>query len=55
VLSSGEDTKFGIEKEQLFDLIKFIVKECPQLLIRGLMTMGQVNDIDGFKVMHELK
>ena len=37
------------------DLVTFIMKECPQLEFRGLMTMGKVHDIDGFKLMYELK
>ena len=36
-------------------LVDFIYKECPFLQFRGLMTMGRLHDIEGFKAMHALK
>jgi uncharacterized pyridoxal phosphate-containing UPF0001 family protein len=51
VHSSDEDTKYGVPKEQLSDLIGYILKECPYLDFKGLMTIGKLHDIEGFKVI----
>lgn len=54
-MSSDEDTKYGVPKEDVLNLVEFIEKLCPRLKFRGLMTIGKVNDIEGFQIMHDLK
>jgi uncharacterized pyridoxal phosphate-containing UPF0001 family protein len=51
VLTSDEGTKCGIDPKESVDFIKFIYDECPRLKFKGLMTMGKLHDIDGFKVI----
>ena len=50
MLSSDEDTKYGVPKDKCLELIDFVQKECPRLEFRGLMTIGKLNDIEGFQV-----
>ena len=50
VLTSDEGTKSGIEIKDTIPLIKYIYDECPKLKFRGLMNMGKLHDVDGFKV-----
>ncbi len=50
VLTSDEGTKHGVEAEKVLELIKVILETCPRLEIKGLMTMGKLHDIEGFKV-----
>jgi uncharacterized pyridoxal phosphate-containing UPF0001 family protein len=52
VLSSDEDTKHGVPTDQVSELIRFILKDCPMLEFKGLMTMGKLHDIEGFKVIY---
>lgn len=40
VNTSGEDQKSGISPDELSDLVKIVVTECPQLELKGLMTIG---------------
>ncbi|KAI3633935.1 hypothetical protein MIR68_007539 [Amoeboaphelidium protococcarum] len=40
VNTSGEESKGGVEPSQLLDVATHIMKECPQLTLRGLMTIG---------------
>jgi uncharacterized pyridoxal phosphate-containing UPF0001 family protein len=55
VLSSDENTKSGIPPNDVLDLVKYIKTDCPKLSFRGLMSMGILKDIEGFKVMYDLK
>ena len=32
------------------ELIKYIIENCPSLEFKGLMSMGKLNDIEGFAV-----
>ena len=50
VLSSDEDTKHGVEAAKVTELLKLMLESCPRLEFKGLMTMGKLNDIEGFKV-----
>jgi uncharacterized pyridoxal phosphate-containing UPF0001 family protein len=50
ILSSDEQTKHGIEIDKANELISYIRNECPLLRFKGLMTMGLLKDIEGFKV-----
>ena len=50
VYSGDEDSKFGVDKDSLQELVTFIMKECPRLQFQGLMTMGKLHDVEGFKV-----
>lgn len=40
VNTSQEDSKSGITTENCFDLMEFVLKECPNLELAGLMTIG---------------
>ena len=51
VYSGDEDTKHGVDKASLSDLVTYIVKDCPHLEFRGLMSMGKLHDIEGFRVL----
>ncbi|CDW78403.1 UNKNOWN [Stylonychia lemnae] len=51
VLTSDEGTKFGVQQDQVHDLVSYIYNSCPYLRFRGLMTMGRLHDIEGFKVL----
>lgn len=55
VLSSDEDTKHGCDPEKVPELVSYIIKECPRLRFRGLMAMGKIGDIDGFRSVYQLK
>jgi PLP dependent protein len=55
VLSSDEDTKHGMPSEEVPNLVDYILKECPKLHFCGLMTMGKLHDIEGFRLMYELR
>lgn len=50
VLTSDEDTKHGVEAAKVTELLKVMLEKCPRLEFKGLMTMGKLNDIEGFKV-----
>ena len=50
ILSSDEQTKHGIEINKAIELMSYIRNECPLLRFKGLMTMGLLKDIEGFKV-----
>jgi uncharacterized pyridoxal phosphate-containing UPF0001 family protein len=51
VYCGDEDSKHGVEKGSLNELVAYIVKECPRLEFKGLMSMGKLHDIEGFKVI----
>ena len=36
-------------------MIEFIRKECPKLKFNGLMSMGMLSDVEGFRKMYKLK
>lgn len=36
-------------------LVSFIRESCPKLHFNGLMSMGMLNDIEGFSLMYKLK
>jgi pyridoxal phosphate enzyme (YggS family) len=55
VLSSDEDTKNGIPLAEAPKLAEFIIKDCPNLKLKGLMSMGKLHDHEGFRQMYELK
>ena len=46
VNTSGEDSKSGLssDDDDLVDLARFIVKSCPRLHLRGLMTIGSLSE-----------
>ena len=55
VLTGGEDTKHGLEPDQVKGLVCFIRESCPKLRFKGLMSMGMLHDIEGFRKMYKLK
>ena len=55
VHSGGEASKFGVEPEEVPTLVGHIQTDCPQLKFSGLMSMGLLNDIEGFKMMATLR
>lgn len=46
VNTSGEDSKSGLssDDDELANLAQFIVKSCPRLHLRGLMTIGSLSE-----------
>jgi len=46
--TSGEDTKSGIEPDEITDLARDIVQSCPHLRILGVMTIGAPDDYTCF-------
>lgn len=55
VQTSDEGTKFGVEQDNVMGLVDFIYRECPMLRFRGLMTMGRLHDVDGFRTMQGIR
>ena len=55
VNTSGEASKSGITKEEVPSLVSFIQEDCPLLRFAGLMAMGALNDVEGFRVMATLR
>ena len=51
--TSGEDTKSGVDTDQLLPLVGHILSSCPHLLFRGLMTIGAPNDTSCFDKLVE--
>jgi uncharacterized pyridoxal phosphate-containing UPF0001 family protein len=47
--------KSGCEIEELDKLYEFMVKECPNLRFKGLMTIGKEGDVKAFGLMYDLK
>ena len=46
--TSGEDTKSGVDQEELIELVTNIRDNCPLLIVAGLMTIGAPNDFTCF-------
>ena len=44
VHTSGEETKFGVPPEEAEEVAHFIAEKCPNLALRGLMTMAPFTD-----------
>ena len=55
VLTGGEDSKFGVQPSELPAMVTHIQTDCPLLKFSGLMSMGLLHDIEGFKAMAALK
>jgi len=51
--TSGEDTKSGVDADQLLPLVGHILSSCPHLLFRGLMTIGAPSDTSCFDKLVE--
>lgn len=48
VHTSDEETKSGVTPDELNELVDAIVKDCPNLTIKGLMTIGAPGDLSCF-------
>jgi uncharacterized pyridoxal phosphate-containing UPF0001 family protein len=55
VHTGDETTKSGVIQEEVPSLVSFIQRDCPQLRFTGLMAMGALNDIEGFRIMARLR
>ena len=55
VHSGGEASKYGAQPDEVPALVNHIQAACPQLKFSGLMSMGLLHDIEGFKTMAALK
>ena len=55
VLTGGETSKFGVEPASVRELVTYIRQECPRLNFRGLMSMGLLHDVEGFRKMFQLR
>ncbi|KAG5355300.1 UPF0001 protein [Yarrowia sp. C11] len=47
VNTSGESQKSGMDPEDVSKTVEYIVKECPQLKLAGLMTIGSIEQSKG--------
>lgn len=45
----AETTKHGLSPEEVPELVRIILESCPKLRFKGLMSMGQLHDVNGFK------
>ncbi|EGR34066.1 hypothetical protein IMG5_024860 [Ichthyophthirius multifiliis] len=52
---SDEESKYGIEPENAYTLIEFIIKNCPNLEFSGLMTIGKQGDVQAFQKLYNLR
>ena len=41
--------------DESFDLVKHINDSCPHLKFKGLMSMGEIGNVEEFKEIQELK
>mmetsp|Transcript_17739 Transcript_17739/g.30036 ORF Transcript_17739/g.30036 Transcript_17739/m.30036 type:complete len:126 (-) Transcript_17739:87-464(-) len=55
LLNNSEGTKHGVSREEAKALATHIQTDCPMLRFRGLMSMGEIGDVDEFRAMHTLK
>ena len=55
VHTGEEDSKFGVKPDDVLSLVDHINGECPQLQFKGLMGMGKLGDIEGFRMMTALR
>ena len=56
VNTSGEDSKSGVEPGSLcVELCRYIVRECPALELRGLMTIGAIGDVSCFAMLKDCR
>lgn len=53
--TSGEDTKSGIPPAELGELVQFVSANCPQLRLKGLMTIGAPGDLTCFDRLVECR
>jgi PLP dependent protein len=44
-----EDSKHGVNFNETPYLVEYIVDKCPNLLFKGLMGMGKIGDVKGFR------
>ena len=50
-----EGSKHGLSPEDSIEVIKHINEACPFLNFRGLMSMGEIGNIEEFKAINLLK
>ena len=55
VLSSEEDTKSGIKPSEVIGIVETIMSDFTNLNLIGLMSIGQIGDLEGFQMMYDLK
>ena len=53
--TSDEETKSGLDPEELIALAQTVKDSCPRLLLQGLMTIGKEGDIEAFKALANLR
>ena len=53
--TSGEDTKSGVDIQNLLELSVFVRDNCPRLKLKGLMTIGSPGDISCFDRLVEAR
>ena len=54
VKTSEEDAKGGVEGEEMLELIRFILEDCKNLKLKGIMTIGYAGDPKAFDVIFSL-
>ena len=53
--TSGEDSKSGVPPEEATNLVTHIVTNCPNISIKGLMTIGAPGDLSCFDKLVEVR
>ena len=53
--TSGEESKSGIPPEEALGLVTHIVTNCPNIAIKGLMTIGAPGDLSCFDKLVEVR
>jgi uncharacterized pyridoxal phosphate-containing UPF0001 family protein len=51
VHTSNEETKSGVPPEELPELVAAIVSECKHISIKGVMTIGEPNNLNCFDIL----
>lgn len=51
VHTSNEDTKHGVAPNDVIPLVQHILNNCPNLQFRGLMTIGEPDNAECFKIL----
>lgn len=55
IKTSDEDTKYGVDPKDSFELVQHIIENCTSLQFSGLMTIGKSGDLTAFSTLYELR
>lgn len=52
---SDEETKFGLDQEEIFTIVDGIISTCKHVTFKGLMAIGKEGDTAAFKELYLLR